>query len=195
LGSINLVTREINFRIVYWGPALSGKTTNLLFIYNKIAAESKGTLVTLPTTTERTLFFDFFPMELGEIQGFRTRFHLYTVPGQDYYRASRKLIVNGVDGLVFVADSQKSMNGDNLASLRDLEDTLGKQGLTLEATPTVFQYNKRDLAEVRELDVMESELNGWAKPSFPAVATTGENVIKTLRTVCRMVVENLEHKD
>jgi signal recognition particle receptor subunit beta len=194
LGSINLVTREINFRIVYWGPALSGKTTNLLFIYNKIAAESKGTLVTLPTTTERTLFFDFFPMELGEIQGFRTRFHLYTVPGQDYYRASRKLIVNGVDGLVFVADSQKSMNGDNVTSLRDLEDTLGNQGLTLQGTPTVFQYNKRDLEEVRELDVMEDELNNWAKPSFPAVATTGEGVNKTLRTVCRMVVQNLEHK-
>jgi signal recognition particle receptor subunit beta len=185
LGSINLATREINFRIVYWGPALSGKTTNLLFIYNKIAAESKGKLVTLPTTTERTLFFDFFPMELGEIQGFRTRFHLYTVPGQDYYRASRKLIVNGVDGLVFVADSQKSMNGDNVASLQDLEDTLG--------VPTVYQYNKRDLEDIRELDVMEDELNHWAKPSYPAVATTGEGVTKTLRTVCRMVVQNLQH--
>ncbi len=193
MGRINLVTREINFRIVYWGPALSGKTTNLLFMYNKIAAESKGTLVTLPTTTERTLFFDFFPMELGEIQGFRTRFHLYTVPGQDYYRASRKLIVNGVDGLVFVADSQASMNGDNVTSLRDLEDTLEKQGLALESVPTVFQYNKRDLEEIRELEVMEAELNNWAKPSYPAVATTGDGVVKTLRTVCQMVVENLEH--
>ena len=178
---------------MYWGPALSGKTTNLLFMYNKIAAESKGTLVTLPTTTERTLFFDFFPMELGEIQGFRTRFHLYTVPGQDYYRASRKLIVNGVDGLVFVADSKASMNGDNVNSLRDLEDTLQKQGLALESVPTVFQYNKRDLEEIRELEVMEAELNNWAKPSYPAVATTGEGVNKTLRTVCQMVVENLEH--
>lgn len=192
MGSINLVTKEINFRIVYWGPALSGKTTNLLYIYNKIAAESKGSLVTLPTTTERTLFFDFFPMELGEIQGFKVRFHLYTVPGQDYYKASRKLIVSGVDGLVFVADSQASMNGDNLASLKDLGETLEAQGLSIERLPTVFQYNKRDLADARELEVMEAELNREGSPSYPAVAVSGEGVIKTLRTVCRMVVQNLE---
>jgi signal recognition particle receptor subunit beta len=162
MSMINYASREINCKIVYYGPGLGGKTTNLEFIYGKVAPETRGKLISLATETERTLFFDFLPVDLGDIRGFRTRFHLYTVPGQVYYNASRKLILKGVDGVVFVADSQVDRAEANQESMQNLYDNMVEHGYDLTRIPFVVQYNKRDLPNAATLGELEAMLNpGW----------------------------------
>ncbi len=189
---INYASREINCKIVYYGPGLCGKTTNLQFIYSKTAPEAKGKMISLATETERTLFFDFLPLALGEIKGFKTRFHLYTVPGQVFYDASRKLILKGVDGVVFVADSQEERMDANIESLDNLEFNLREQGYDLKKLPFVVQYNKRDLPNLVELDEMRRELNPAGVPDFEACATTGEGVFETLKAVAKLILIDLK---
>ncbi len=160
---INYASREINCKLVYYGPGLGGKTTNLEYIYEKVAPASKGKMISLATETERTLFFDFLPVDLGTIRGFKTRFHLYTVPGQVYYNASRRLILKGVDGVVFVADSQMERLDANLESMQNLYDNMGQHGLDIRRIPFVIQYNKRDLPNAAPLPQLQEALNpGWA---------------------------------
>ncbi len=159
---INYASREINCKIVYYGPGLGGKTTNLEYVYEKVAPSSKGKLISLATETERTLFFDFLPVDLGTIRGFRTRFHLYTVPGQVYYNASRKLILKGVDGVVFVADSQIDRTEANLEAMQNLYDNMAQHGYDLTTLPFVIQYNKRDLPTAAPVASLDAALNpGW----------------------------------
>ena len=159
---INYASREINCKIVYYGPGLGGKTTNLEYIYEKVAPASKGKMISLATETERTLFFDFLPVDLGTIRGFKTRFHLYTVPGQVYYNASRKLILKGVDGVVFVADSQMERMEANIESMQNLYDNMAQHGIDLTRLPFVVQYNKRDLPNAAPLAQLQDALNpGW----------------------------------
>lgn len=189
---INYASREINCKIVYYGPGLCGKTTNLQFIYNKTAEESKGKMISLATETERTLFFDFLPLALGEIRGFKTRFHLYTVPGQVFYDASRKLILKGVDGVVFVADSQEERLDANIESLENLKDNLEEQGFDIEKIPFVIQYNKRDLPNVSPLEELRGLLNPRNVPELEACAMTGEGVFETLKAVAKLVLNNLK---
>ena len=189
---INYASREINCKIVYYGPGLCGKTTNLQYIYNKTANDAKGKMISLATETERTLFFDFLPLALGEIRGFKTRFHLYTVPGQVFYDASRKLILKGVDGVVFVADSQDVRLDANIESLENLKDNLEEQGFDLEKIPFVMQYNKRDLPEVSSLEELSNLLNPRKVPELEACATTGEGVFETLKAVAKLVLNNLK---
>ena len=187
---INYSSREINCKIVYYGPGLCGKTTNLQYIYNKTNPETKGKLISLSTETDRTLFFDFLPLSLGEIRGFKTRFHLYTVPGQVFYDASRKLILKGVDGVVFVADSQVERMEANMESFENLRTNLGEQGYDLNKIPSVVQYNKRDLPNVAPVDYLEYLLNRKSRrvPYFESVAVEGKGVFDTLNTVSRMVL-------
>src|ERR1700756_4704648 len=163
---INCASREINCNIVYYGPGLCGKTTNLQFVYEKTAPDAKGKMISLATETERTLFFDFLPLSLGEIRGFKTRFHLYTVPGQVFYDASRKLILKGVDGVIFVADSQIERLEANQESVENLRTNLAEQGYNLERLPFVIQYNKRDLPNVVPVDEMRRALNPRIVPDF-----------------------------
>lgn len=188
---INYSSREINCKIVYYGPGLCGKTTNIQYVYNKVDPGTKGKLITLATEMDRTLFFDFLPLELGTVKGFKTRFHLYTVPGQVYYDASRKLILRGVDGIVFVADSQKSRFDANIESLYNLHENLEEYKLKIEDIPFVIQYNKRDMPDVISLEDLEQELNPEGYPSFEAVATTGEGVFDTLKAVAKGVLNKL----
>ena len=185
---INYSAREINFKIVYYGPGLCGKTTNLEHIYKVSKPEAKGKMVSLATETERTLFFDFLPLDLGEIRGFKTRFHLYTVPGQVFYDASRKLILRGVDGVCFVADSQDARMDANLESLENLRHNLEEQGFDLDQLPYVIQYNKRDMPEVLPVEELSAELNPTGVPEFEAVAITGEGVFETLKGLARQVI-------
>jgi len=189
---INYSSREINCKIVYYGPGLCGKTTNLQFIYSKTNPELKGKMISLATETERTLFFDFLPLALGQIRGFKTRFHLYTVPGQVFYDASRKLILKGVDGVVFVADSQVERMEANLESLENLRLNLGEQGADIDSTPYVVQYNKRDLPNAAPLDEMKRTLNPGGVPDFEACATNGKGVFETLKAVARAVLRDLK---
>jgi len=189
---INYSSREINCKIVYYGPGLCGKTTNLQFIYNKTNPELKGKMISLATETERTLFFDFLPLALGQIRGFKTRFHLYTVPGQVFYDASRKLILKGVDGVVFVADSQIERMEANIESLENLKLNLTEQGYDLEKTPYVVQYNKRDLPNAAPLGEIRGVLNPSGVPEFEACATTGQGVFETLKSVARLVLRDLK---
>ena len=188
---INYSSREINVKIVYYGPGLCGKTTNIQYIYNKVSPETKGKLITLATEMDRTLFFDFLPLELGEVKGFKTRFHLYTVPGQVYYDASRKLILRGVDGIVFVADSQASRYDANIESLYNLHENLKEYNLRLEDIPFSIQYNKRDLNDIISVSDLEQELNPRKYPSFEAVAVNGTGVFNTLKSVAKSVLRNL----
>jgi signal recognition particle receptor subunit beta len=188
---ISPTSREVSCKIVYCGPGLGGKTTNLLQIRDRIPAQSRGKLVSLATRGDRTLFFDFLPMDLGQIRGYTTRFHLYTVPGQVQYEASRKLILRGVDGIIFVADSQRERLDANIESLYELELSLNKQGIELAGLPAVIQYNKRDLDYICDLSVMEEELNPLQLPQFEAVAIRGEGVVDTLKTACRAVLARL----
>jgi len=189
---INYSSREINCKIVYYGPGLCGKTTNLQFIYSKTNPELKGKMISLATETERTLFFDFLPLALGQIRGFKTRFHLYTVPGQVFYDASRKLILKGVDGVVFVADSQVERMEANLESLENLRLNLAEQGADIDKTPYVVQYNKRDLPNAAPLDEMKRALNPGGLPEFEACATVGKGVFETLKAVARVVLRDLK---
>ncbi len=188
---INYSSREINVKIVYYGPGLCGKTTNIQYIYDKVSPDTKGKLITLATEMDRTLFFDFLPLELGKVKGFRTRFHLYTVPGQVYYDASRKLILRGVDGIVFVADSQRSRYDANIESLYNLHENLSEYGIKLEDVPYAIQYNKRDLPDVIGVGDLEEELNPKHYPSFEAVAVKGVGVFDTLKAVAKSVLRNL----
>lgn len=189
---INYSSREINCKIVYYGPGLCGKTTNLQYVYKKTNPDQKGKLISLATETERTLFFDFLPLALGDIKGFKIRFHLYTVPGQIFYAASRKLILKGVDGVVFVADSQIERMDANIESLEDLKINLAEQGYDLDKMPFTIQYNKRDLMNVAPLDNMNKLLNIRNVPWFEAVATTGVGVFDTLKNVAKQVLTELK---
>ncbi|CAG1004939.1 Mutual gliding-motility protein MglA [Myxococcaceae bacterium] len=189
---INYSSREINCKIVYYGPGLCGKTTNLQHVYARTNPDLKGKMISLATETERTLFFDFLPIALGEIRGFRTRFHLYTVPGQVFYDASRKLILKGVDGVVFVADSQIERMEANVESLENLRLNLKEQGLDLDRVPFVVQYNKRDLPNAAPLAEMKALLNPGQVPDFEATAHTGAGVFETLKGVARGVLNDLK---
>jgi mutual gliding-motility protein MglA len=189
---INYSSREINCKIVYYGPGLGGKTSNIQYVYEKLAPETKGKLVTLATEMDRTLFFDFLPLELGEVKGFKTRFHLYTVPGQVYYNASRKLILRGVDGLVFVADSSESRFDANIEALYNLHDNLKEYDLDLKEIPFVMQWNKRDSADALPVAELEEELNPEGYPSFEAVAVNGTGVFDTLKAVAKQVLRQLQ---
>lgn len=188
---INYSSREINVKIVYYGPGLCGKTTNIQYIYEKVSPETKGKLITLATEMDRTLFFDFLPLELGKVKGFRTRFHLYTVPGQVYYDASRKLILRGVDGIVFVADSQRNRYDANIESIYNLHENLSEYNLKLDDIPFAIQYNKRDLPDIITVDDLEQELNPQHYPSFEAIAVKGNGVFDTLKAVAKAVLRNL----
>ena len=189
---INYSSREINCKIVYYGPGLCGKTTNLQYVYAKTNPDAKGKMISLATETERTLFFDFLPLSLGEIRGFKTRFHLYTVPGQVFYDASRKLILKGVDGVVFVADSQIERMEANLESVENLRVNLAEQGYDLGKIPYVVQYNKRDLPNIATVDELKRLLNPRGVPEFQAVAPTGVGVFDTLKAVAKLVLTELK---
>lgn len=189
---VNHTTREINAKIVYYGPALSGKTTNIHFIYHRIAPTQRGKLISLATETDRTLFFDFLPVELGTIKNYKVRFHLYTVPGQVFYNATRKLVLKGADGVIFVADSQRVMTDANLESIANLRDNLREQGIDLDTFPMVIQYNKRDLPDVFTLEELNASLNSRAVPFYEAVAMTGDGVLKTFTAVAKLVLQDMQ---
>lgn len=191
---INYAAREINCKLVYYGPGLCGKTTNLQFIYSRVEPSTKGKLISLATETERTLFFDFLPLELGTIRGFKTRFHLYTVPGQVFYDASRKLILRGADGVIFVADSQVERMESNIESLENLEANLAEQNLSLETLRFVLQYNKRDLPNVVPIEELQVALNPRKAPWFEACARTGIGVFETLKGAAKLVLNELKKK-
>ena len=190
---INYASREINCKIVYYGPGLCGKTTNLQFIYEKTNPNAKGKLISLATETDRTLFFDFLPLELGNVRGFKTRFHLYTVPGQVFYDASRKLILKGVDGVIFVADSQRERMDANVESLRNLEQNLKTQGYDIRAIPYVLQLNKRDLPSAVPVEEMKAKLGMSNEPVLEAIAASEEGigVFDTLKAVAKLVLQDL----
>jgi signal recognition particle receptor subunit beta len=188
---INYASREINCKIVYYGPGLCGKTTNLQYIYDKTNPNAKGKLISLATETDRTLFFDFLPLELGTVRGFRTRFHLYTVPGQVFYDASRKLILKGVDGVIFVADSQVERMDANVESVENLQANLKTQGYDIDTIPFVLQLNKRDLPNVAPVDEMKTLLMRREQPVFEAVAAKGPGVFETLKGVAKLVLQEL----
>jgi signal recognition particle receptor subunit beta len=192
LSFINYSSREINCKIVYYGPGLCGKTTNLQHIYTKTNPDLKGKMISLATETERTLFFDFLPLALGEIRGFKTRFHLYTVPGQVFYDASRKLILKGVDGVVFVADSQIERMEANVESLENLKTNLAEQGYELATLPYVVQHNKRDLPNAAPLEEMQRLLNPNGVTEYEACATSGKGVFETLKGVAKGVLTDLK---
>ena len=188
---INYASREINCKIVYYGTGLGGKTTNLEYVYSKVNPEAKGKMISLATETERTLFFDFLPIDLGEVKGFKTRFHLYTVPGQVYYNASRKLILKGVDGVIFVADSQAERMEANIEAMHNLYENLESYGYDLTNIPFAMQYNKRDLPNAMAMDDLRSQLNPMGVPDFEGVAIEGQGVFETLGSVSKMVVQAL----
>ena len=189
---INYSSREINCKLVYYGPGLCGKTTNLQYIYDKTRPAAKGKMISLATETERTLFFDFLPLSLGEIRGFKTRFHLYTVPGQVFYDASRKLILKGVDGVCFVADSQLARWDANIESLDNLRINLQEQGYELDKLPYVVQYNKRDMPDIATIEDLAKELNPTGVPEYEAVAPEGTGVFDTLKALAKQVLAELK---
>jgi hypothetical protein len=191
---INYASKEINCKIVYYGPGLGGKTTNLQYIYNKTAPDAKGKMISLATEADRTLFFDFLPLDLGTIRGFTTRFHLYTVPGQVFYDASRKLILKGVDGVVFVADSQRERMEANIESIRNLELNLREHGLDLKSIPYALQFNKRDMPTSAPVDEMYRILNFKREPTFEAVAPQGVGVFDTLKAVAKLILIELRKR-
>ena len=189
---INFAAREINCKIVYYGAGLGGKTTNLQFIYQKTAEQQKGKMISLATETERTLFFDFLPLDLGNVRGFKTRIHLYTVPGQVFYEASRKLILKGADGVVFVADSQGERLDANLETLDNLREHLKEHKLDFNTIPYVLQLNKRDLPGVLSKEELAKHLQVKGEPITEAVAVTGQGVFETLREVAKLVLAELK---
>ncbi len=191
---INYAAREINVKIVFYGPGLCGKTTNLQYIFEKSSPHQKGKLISLATETDRTLFFDFLPLDLGSVRGFKTRFHLYTVPGQVFYDASRKLILKGVDGVVFVADSQEARMDANEESMHNLGENLRENGFELKNIPYVLQFNKRDLPSAVGVDDMYRLLNFKGEPTFEAVATQGMGVFETLKAVAKQVLYELRRR-
>jgi mutual gliding-motility protein MglA len=190
----NYSTMQMAAKVVYYGPGLCGKTTNLQWIYDKTNPQAKGKLISLATETDRTLFFDFLPLDLGSVRGFKTRFHLYTVPGQVFYDASRKLILKGVDGVVFVADSQEARMEANMESLQNLEKNLKEQGYDLKSVPYVMQFNKRDLPSAVAPEEMYRQLNFKGEPTYEAIATNGTGVFDTLKAVAKLVLTELKKK-
>jgi len=191
MSMINYASREINCKIVYYGTGLGGKTTNLEYIYSRVNPDTKGKMISLATESERTLFFDFLPIDLGEVRGFKTRFHLYTVPGQVYYNASRRLILKGVDGLVFVADSQASRAEANIESMHNLYENLETYGYDLESIPFAIQYNKRDMPDILPVEELRAQINPMGVPDFEGTAIEGKGVFETLSCVSKLVVESL----
>jgi signal recognition particle receptor subunit beta len=192
LSFINFAAREINCKIVYYGPGLGGKTTNLQVVYDKTGDKQKGKMISLATETDRTLFFDFLPLDLGTVRGFKTRFHLYTVPGQVFYDASRKLILRGVDGVVFVADSQEERMDANVEALDNLQENLKEHGYDFAKIPYVLQLNKRDLPTAMAIDVLKKELVKKGEPVYEAVAFQGTGVFETLKEVAKQVLAELK---
>jgi len=192
LSFINFAAREINCKIVYYGPGLGGKTTNLQHVYDKTADQQKGKMISLATETDRTLFFDFLPLDLGTVRGFKTRFHLYTVPGQVFYDASRKLILRGVDGVVFVADSQQERIDANLEALDNLRQNLTAHGYDFGRIPYVLQLNKRDLPNALPADSLKKELVRKSEPVYEAIAFQGTGVFETLKEIARQVLVELK---
>ena len=189
---INYSKKEISAKIVYYGPSVCGKTTNIQSIYASIKPTQKGKLVSLATEADRTLFFDFLPIEIANIRGFKTRLHFYTVPGQVYYNSTRRAVLTGVDGLVFVADSQRDKMEENIESLANLEENLNYYGKSVKTLPLVMQYNKRDLPDATPVSEMEQILNPDGYPYFESVATTGEGVLQTLTRVTKLVLKHIE---
>ena len=196
MSAINYASKEIYFKIVYYGPGMGGKTTNLQYVHQSIPQDNKGNLVSLATDQDRTLFFDFLPVEAIQIHGFTTKFQLYTVPGQVHYNATRKLVLRGVDGVVFVADSQWSKMKENVESFRNLEENLAEYDYSLDEIPYVLQYNKRDLASIAPLEYMEFLLNRRATrvTSFESVATEGDGVFDTLNRAAKLVLHKLNQE-
>jgi signal recognition particle receptor subunit beta len=192
LSFINFAAREINCKIVYYGPGLGGKTTNLQFIYEKTGEQQKGKMISLATETERTLFFDFLPLDLGTVRGFKTRIHLYTVPGQVFYDASRKLILRGVDGVVFVADSQEERMDANVEALENLQENLKEHGYDFNRIPYVLQLNKRDLPNILPVETLKKDLLKKDEPVIEAVAFQGVGVFETLKAVAKQVLTELK---
>ncbi len=192
MSSINFAAREINCKIVYYGPGLGGKTTNLQWVFDKTSEQQKGKMISLATETDRTLFFDFLPLDLGTVRGFRTRFHLYTVPGQVFYDASRKLILRGVDGVVFVADSQEERMDANLEALDNLQENLKEHGYDFHKVPYVLQLNKRDLPNALPAEQLKRELVKRNEPVLEAVACDGTGVFETLKEVAKQVLVELK---
>jgi len=188
---INYVTHEINVKIVYYGIGLCGKTTNLQKVYQRIPEDRKGKMAIVPTQGDRTIFLDFFPFEVGEIKGFKVRFHLFTVPGQVFYNSTRKLVLRGVDGVVFVADSQKEAMNSNRMSLNNLRENLLEEGIKLEGFPLVIQYNKRDLPNTSNVNDLNRLLNGPGVPFFEAIASQGRGVVETLRSIGKVVIKEV----
>ncbi len=189
---VNHQTREINAKIVYYGPGLCGKTTNIHMIYHRIAPGQRGKLISLATETDRTLFFDFLPVELGTIKNYKVRFHLYTVPGQVFYNATRKLVLKGADGVIFVADSQRAMLDANLESITNLRDNFNEQGIELSDFPMVIQYNKRDLPDILSVEDLNAAMNPRFVAFYEAVATTGDGVLKTFTAVSKLVLQDMQ---
>lgn len=193
---VNFTTREITCKIVYYGPGRSGKTTNLQYVYQRVPDERRGRMVSLATHTDRTLFFDFLPIELGTISGFVTRFQLYTVPGQVYYNATRKLVLQGADGVVFVGDSQARQLDENITSLRNLQQNLLEQGIDVRTVPLVLQYNKQDLPRdlILTVEELDDQLNFRSVPSIPAAAVSGSGVFETLKAISESVLRKLSEE-
>ena len=191
---VNYSTREITSKIVYYGPGRSGKTTNLQYIHGQVPEERRGRMVSLATETDRTLFFDFLPLDLGSISGFQTRFQLYTVPGQVYYDATRKLVLQGADGVVFVADSQRAQQDENVESFRNLQVNLLEQGVDPRTIPIVLQYNKRDLPDVMSVDEIDDLINYRDLPRYEARALAGAGVFDTLRGISEQVLRRLSQR-
>jgi signal recognition particle receptor subunit beta len=187
----NYAGGEVNIKVVYYGPGLSGKTTNLEYMYSKLPRENKGKMVSMKTRTDRTLFFDFLPIEVGELAGLKVRFLLYTVPGQVYYNATRKLVLKGVDALVFVADSSPGSLDEDRESLGNLEENLNEIGMSLSTTPWVMQFNKRDIPGCMSKEMLDKELNTWKTPSFEAVASEGKGVYETFEGIAKLVFKQL----
>jgi signal recognition particle receptor subunit beta len=189
---VNHTTREINAKIVYYGPGLCGKTTNIHLIYHRISPIQRGKLISLATEADRTLFFDFLPVELGAIKNYKVRFHLYTVPGQVFYNATRKLVLKGADGVIFVADSQRAMLEPNIESLANLRDNFADQGVNIVEFPMVIQYNKRDLPDILTVEELNASLNPRRVPFYEAVATKGEGVLKTFTAISKLVLQDMQ---
>jgi len=191
---VNHMAREINCKLVYYGPGLCGKTSNLQYIHDRTNPDARGKMLSLATETDRTLFFDFMPLDLGQVGGFKIRIHLYTVPGQVFYEASRKLILRGTDGVVFVADSQMARIDANEESVEDLVSNLAEYGLSLETLPYVIQYNKRDLPAIGSLEELRASVNPLGVPEFEACAVQGDGVVETLKGVSKLVLKRLREK-
>jgi signal recognition particle receptor subunit beta len=194
MASINYALKEISCKVVYYGPGMCGKTTNLQYIHQHTASDKRGNMVSLATPGERTLFFDFLPLEASQVHGFRTKFQLYTVPGQVMYNSTRKLVLRGVDGVIFVCDSQWEKTRENTESFRNLADNLVSYGYSLETTPYVVQYNKRDLPNIAPAHYLRYLVNPRQVPDFDSIATRGEGVFETLNTICTLVLAQMSQR-